>query len=102
MGAANIYETVDNLVVSFFVPGFNKEQLELEVEEDQITLAGHTNSLPQQHLLREVSVTRFQRILPLPVRVAHREAQAQMNNGILTVVLPRKASSDGSSRVTIK
>jgi HSP20 family protein len=76
------------------LPGFNKEDVDLEVTEDSITVqAKRTQSEEEKqknYVHKERSSQAFYRSIVLPEMVRSDDAKASMNNGILEVVLPKK------------
>jgi HSP20 family protein len=76
------------------LPGFNKEDVDLEVTEDSITVqAKKTQSEEEKqknYVRKERSSQAFYRSIMLPEMVRSDDAKANMNNGTLEVILPKK------------
>jgi HSP20 family protein len=85
-------DTGEALVLRAEVPGVAEENLELQVEEGNVTLRGER----KEERLEGHSVHRkeradfeFARSFSLPVKVDSEKAQAVLKNGVLTVTLPK-------------
>jgi len=89
--AANIAQTDTQVLVDLRLPGFKKEDLSIEVGENFLTIAGEVHHESEQgdkqYLRREFSEQSFSRTIGLPAQVQTTGAQAEMNHGVLHVVL---------------
>ncbi|MCW4017186.1 MAG: Hsp20/alpha crystallin family protein [Candidatus Bathyarchaeota archaeon] len=87
------------------VPGFEKEDLQIEVEEGIVDVSGSRSMKEQEKTERYVRKERgfqsFHRRLRLPEEVAADKVEANMTNGVLEVVLPKKHPKP-RTKVTIK
>lgn len=76
------------------MPGFNKEDVELDVTEDSVTINAKKTEAKEEkeknYVRRERRAQTFYRRIPLPEEVRSDEAKAALNNGILEVTLPKK------------
>ena len=100
----NLFEKEGDLVLAAELPGIKKEELTLEVREDVLRLAGarkieYVENCSYHRLERKG--LNFDRSIKLPFRIEGDEIQAEFNNGLLMVVLPR-AESDKPKRIDIK
>ena len=91
--ALDVYEEKDNYVVKVELPGVNKEDVKLSLEQGTLTITGERKSETKQEGT-EVHYTerfhgRFQRVIDLPESVAADKVTAQYKDGILTVTLPK-------------
>jgi len=93
----NLYETGDDFVVLAEVPGVRREDLELTIEANRITLRGErkieyaTEEGTSVHR-REREAGMFRRTFEFPVPVDADKAEAVYRDGILRVRLPKAAS----------
>ncbi|MEX0703812.1 MAG: Hsp20/alpha crystallin family protein [Planctomycetales bacterium] len=88
----DIFETEEGLVLHADLPGVSRETLELEVQDNKLTLFGRAPSpLPDEAraLHREYEEGDFFRSFILSDDVDHERITAKLNNGVLVVVLPR-------------
>lgn len=90
----DVIATGDEYIVSAAVPGLRAEDLSLEVLGDTVTLRGEV-AAPEtgdqtRWLLRERRrLGKFARTLTLPTEVEGAAAEASIDNGVLTVRLPK-------------
>jgi len=101
----NVFDRGDAYVVKAEVPGVTPDKVEINVEDDTLTLRGErVFSEPNRDAAfhrRERGQGQFRRVVRLPGRVAADEAKAQYRDGVLTVVVP-KAKEARPRRVQIE
>src|SRR5215813_4137417 len=87
----NIFETKDGYVVEAEMPGVNKEGLEITVEGNELTIVGHRNTeqVNVQALFRERRLADYRRSFELDPAIDTSKVTAKIEQGILTVTLPR-------------
>ncbi|HJQ84112.1 MAG TPA: Hsp20/alpha crystallin family protein [Candidatus Binatia bacterium] len=89
----NVFDEGEAFVVKAEVPGVEPNQVEIDVEDDTLTVGGERafaepNKDAAYHR-RERGQGRFRRVIRLPGRVAADEAKAQYRNGVLTITIPK-------------
>ncbi len=88
-----IRETAGELVIEADLPGVREEDVEIEVEDNQLIIKGerrHSEEKKREdyyHL--ESSYGAFSRVISLPANVDSSKAEAEFDNGILEVKLPK-------------
>ncbi len=90
----DIYETPDGLVLYADLPGVTAEGLDLQVQDNKLTLFGRisrTDDLPISVIHQEYQLGDFLRSFILSDEVDHERIQAKLTNGVLRVDLPRAA-----------
>jgi HSP20 family molecular chaperone IbpA len=90
----DIFETETGLVLHADLPGVSADDLELQVQDNKLTLFGRVASpAPETARLihQEYRVTDFLRSFILSDEVDHEHIEAKLNNGVLEVTLPRAA-----------
>jgi len=93
--AVNIIENFPNFVVELAVPGLKKEDFTIEVEEDTLKIASKKveekkeESNDSQFRRREFNYQTFERSFKLPENIKVEDIQANYENGILRVTLPK-------------
>jgi HSP20 family protein len=96
--AVDLKETDTEYVVTAEVPGFPKEKLEINVTEDAITIRGERKEEKEKteggYHLRESASGSFQRVLALPGSVVADQVKAKLEDGVLTVTLPKAAEKE--------
>jgi HSP20 family protein len=101
----NVFDRGDGYVVKAEVPGIDADKIEINVEDDVLTLRGERAfAEPRKDAAyhrRERGHGQFRRVVRLPGRVAGEEAKAQYRDGVLTVVIP-KAKETRPRRVQIE
>jgi HSP20 family protein len=95
--ALDVYEDKDNLIVKAELPGMKKEQIELSLHENTLTIAGERKS-ERAESEEEVSRSerffgRFQRTVTLPKPVEANNVNARYKDGILTITLAKTEES---------
>jgi HSP20 family molecular chaperone IbpA len=92
----DIYETNEGLVLQADLPGVSIKTLELQVQDNKLTLFGRVNPVvpPQARPLhQEYAVGDFLRSFILSDEVDHERISATMTSGVLKVVLPKAAQT---------
>ncbi len=91
-----IYETEEDFVVRALVPGLKAEDLEITVENGILTLSGELKEETVEganYLVREIPSGRFVRSFTLPRQVDQAGIKAHLENGVLTIHLPKQAEA---------
>ena len=102
----NVSETDKAFEVQAELPGVKKEDVKVAVEHQRVTIEGETKREQEQRegenvLYTERSASKFMRSFMLPVEVDEASAEARMENGILTLTLPKKQGSE-ATRISIQ
>jgi HSP20 family protein len=88
--------------ISLDVPGLAEDDLSLELNGDVLTIKGQkeerNESKDRQYYRVERSYGSFQRTLALPDDAVADEIRAKLDKGVLRLVIPRRAGSDGNVR----
>ena len=87
----NIFETKDGYVVEAEMPGVSKEGLEITLEGNEVTITGRRTAeqVQGQVLFRDRSAADFRRVFELDPAIDTGKISATMNQGILTLTLPK-------------
>src|SRR6476469_4865338 len=80
------------------LPGVNKDDVKVAIEHQRVTIEAETKREQEQRegenvLYSERSASKYMRSFVLPVEVDEGSAQARMENGVLTLTLPKKQGS---------
>ena len=100
----DIYEADEGLVLQADVPGVSVETLELQVQDNKLTIFGRVASnIPDnaRAVHEEYQVGDFLRSYILSDEVDHDRITANLNNGVLKVVLPRAPQAE-PRRIEVK
>jgi HSP20 family protein len=91
--ALDLYEDKDNLVVTAELPGLKKEEIDISLHDDNLTIAGERKEEKQvgdkETQRAERFYGRFQRTIALPKAVDVNAIKAAYKDGVLTVTLPK-------------
>jgi HSP20 family protein len=91
--AVDMYETDDAIIVKTAVPGIKPEDLDVSIVGDTLTIRGETKAegevKKENYIRRERRCGSFCRSLTVPLSVMADEAEAEFENGILTLTLPK-------------
>lgn len=92
-------------VVTVDVPGYDGDDLEIRLSGDTLSIRGERERTAERdddtYLRREREVTSFSRQVSLPEPVDADEVDATVNNGILTIRLPKVSVDEGSREIEI-
>lgn len=95
--SVDIYENENNVVLEAELPGMKREDFELSIENNIITLRGERHFEKKDEGDNYHRVERaygsFTRSFNLPRTVATDEIKAEFNNGVLSVTMPKKAEA---------
>ena len=103
----DVVETGDSLLCHIEVPGLSREDLDIRVEGNVVTITGEKRYQQDdgaknggfRHIERRYG--RFERSFTIPQSVEAERVKAQYENGVLTVILP-KAEKSKPRRIEIE
>jgi len=97
MPALDLTETEKEFVIRAEVPGVPRENLDVHLENEVLTLTGHREKMVrevnEQVLWEERETGKFLRTIRLPKAVEAGKVEAHYNEGVLTVRLPKIATA---------
>lgn len=103
--AVDVYQTEKEVVVKTMVAGVKKEDLEISLSRDMITIKGRRDEekgVPEEdYFHRELYWGSFSRSIMLPHEVEIEEAEAIEDQGLLTVRLP-KVDKEKQTKLKVK
>jgi HSP20 family protein len=90
----NIFENKDQLVLEAELPGMSRDDFDLSIENNVLTLKGERRFEKKDegdnyHRI-ERAYGSFTRSFTLPATVTAENAKAEFNNGVLNVTLPKR------------
>lgn len=100
--AINVIESDKDYKVEVAAPGMTKEDFNIHLSEDNelvISMEKKTENKEEdkenkKYLRREFSYTKFQQALVLPDDVEKDKINANVNNGVLTIELPKRTPEE--------
>jgi HSP20 family protein len=91
--AVEVADTKDAVVVKAQVPGISKDNLQVNVTDDTLTLKGEMKEEEKKeeknYVRREFRYGAFSRTVTLPAAVQADKAQAQLKEGVLEITIPK-------------
>jgi len=103
--SVDVYQTKDNIVIKSTIAGVRPEDIDISIDNDMVTIRGSRKDdesvKEENYFYQECYWGEFSRSVILPVEVKAEEAEANLKNGVLTLVLP-KAIKSKSVAVKVK
>ncbi|MFO7742397.1 MAG: Hsp20/alpha crystallin family protein [Anaerolineae bacterium] len=91
--AVDMYETDEDVVVKASVPGIDPEDLDISITGDTLTIRGESRAEEEveedNYIYRERRYGAFSRAVTVPTSVEADKAEAEFEDGVLTLRLPK-------------
>lgn len=106
--AVNVIETSDNFQLEIAAPGLKKSDFEVKVEDGGLTIKANKeapkNVAKENIRRREFDFSQFSRRFKFPETVSSENITATYENGILKLILPKKAKfvTEGAQKIEIQ
>jgi HSP20 family protein len=104
--AVNIAESVDFYRIEVAAPGLGKEDFEVKVENDLLTISAKKEAKEEakgeKYTRREFNYVEFKRNFHLPETVDGNAIKASYENGVLNVILEKKPEAKPQPARTIE
>ena len=102
----NVKETEKDFSLEVAVPGFDKEDINIQVKDDVLTIESKKENKDEvvekdKFTRREFSFRSFRRIFSLPKKVNKDAIKADYKNGILNVNIPKQDADVDAKRIDI-
>jgi HSP20 family protein len=101
----DMYQTKDNVIIKSTIAGVRPEDIDITVANDMVTIRGarrKDESVPQDdYFYQECYWGNFSRSVIIPVDIESEEIEADLKDGILTVIIP-KAAKAKTKKVKVK
>lgn len=91
----DMYEDGNNVIVKIKAPGFKEENLDITIQEGSVCITGKVEEEEEEkdkkkkYYRKEFRSQSFTRRVDLPVQVKADKAEADFENGVLTLTLPK-------------
>jgi len=106
--AANITENKDNFEVSLAAPGMKKDDFNIDVEGNSLTISAEKEEKKEEkderYSRKEFNYTSFSRSFTLPEGINKDRIDASYDNGLLKIYLPKteEAKKLAAKHITVK
>jgi HSP20 family protein len=94
MPAVNIREDEKNFFLDLAIPGIDKKDLKIDINEDVLTISSETKNENEEsrdgYKRKEFSYSSFCRSFYIPENVEREQIEANYKDGILSVALPKQ------------
>jgi HSP20 family protein len=101
----NAKENDQEIFLSFELPGFAKEDIDIHLEENQLIISAKRppEKMDEQSkwLKKEISNKSYRRQLTLPDNINGNKISAESQNGILTILLPKTPKEQTIKKINI-
>ncbi|MEA2088815.1 MAG: Hsp20/alpha crystallin family protein [Patescibacteria group bacterium] len=95
--AIDVYQDKDNVIVETPLPGIDPEKVDVSIENDVLTIKGESEYKKEidekDYYRKEVRCGSFYRSVALPAHVLGDKADADYENGILKIKIPKAPES---------
>ena len=102
---ADLEDREKDYLLKVEMPGFKKEDIEIEAQYDAVTITGRVgwkyDNKAQAYICKERACESFYRTVQLPEEINADDVTAKLSEGILELTLPKKAPKK-KRKVTIK
>jgi len=106
--AINVQENEKSFKLDVSVPGFDKEDIHIEVNKNILKISGQKEMKNEEKdennkvLRQEFSTSSFSRSFSLPEDIDTEMIEAEQKNGVLNVTMPKKEKAPENTRKTIE
>lgn len=100
--SCDIHESENHFLISLDMPGVKKEDINIEVKDNQLRISGERrrdveseqNERSHRH---ERTYGRFERMFTVPRNIDASNIEAEYDNGVLNIALPKAEESKGKN-----
>jgi len=104
--AIDIKDEGNKLLVTTDLPGINKEDIELNLKGDMLEISAKSGTKKETeeegYIRKERECTHFYRAVRLPTSVKEEGGTAKMENGVLTITLPKMELEEPAKKIQIE
>ncbi len=91
--AVDVYETSEGIVLKAELPGLNKEDIDIQIKDNTVTLKGERHvekDVKEENYLRvERAYGAFHRTFTLPTAIQTEKVRAVFKDGVLELNIPK-------------
>jgi len=100
--AVNVVESADNYQVEVAVPGKNKEDFKVEIDNHVLCISSENEEEKEteekNYTRKEYNYSAFSRSFTLPENAKEEAIQASYDNGVLKVTIAKKVNTETSTK----
>ena len=104
--AVNIIEEKDKYILELAVPGINKSDIDVKLENDELIISSKDvnkeNELQENFVRVEYNYKYFKRVFNIPETIDTKKINAQYKNGVLTLTLYKKEEAINKGPLSIE
>lgn len=103
--AVNIQETEQAFLVELLAPRLKKEDLQVEIEKDVLSIASEAEEKMEEtgrYTRKEYNFSSFRRTFSIPESVDSKKIDALYSEGVLTVTLPKRKEAVQEAKKSIR
>ncbi len=93
----DVYQTEKEIIVKSTIAGVKSEDIDISINNDMLTIRGRREMQEdvreENYLYKECYWGSFSRSVILPVEIEEDKIDALLENGVLTIILPKSKSS---------
>ena len=91
--SVNVSEQNGSVIVDMDLAGVDLDSIDISVEGNELRVNGYREDISEDedrdYYMKEIHYGSFERIIPLPTKVDADGAEAELNDGVLTIMLPK-------------
>ncbi len=103
--AVDLEDRENDFVLKAEMPGFKKEDIEIEVQDDAVAITGYAgwtyDKKGKLYICKERACKTFYREMNLPEEIKIDEVSADLREGVLEITMPKKAPKQ-KRKLTLK
>ena len=104
--SCDIADEGDRYVVNADLPGVSKDDVKLDVSDNALEISAehkeHEEEKKKNYVRKERRFVSYHRTLPLSEKVDSSKAKATLNNGILTIEVPKQSPTPKPKTTTVQ
>ena len=104
--SANIKETEKSFLIELAVPGMQKSDFDIHIEEIALTISSEKKRDEkienEKYTRQEFSYSSFKRSFTLPDSIENDQVKASYENGLLSIELPKKLVAEKNNKKLIQ
>lgn len=104
--SCDVVDEGDRYVINTDMPGISKDEVKLDVSDGTVEISAehkeHEEEKKKNYVRKERKYLSYHRTLPLPEKVDSSKTKARLNNGILTIEIPKTNPTPKPKTTTVQ